>query len=127
MSSINKKSKEKVPKEVKYYYFIPCYDVINNEIYFFDFYTEKIVSKLKKERDKEDTLEFNETLTINNLFLISKTFKKNKDKLRKRLKTRGDLSSVKDTRKINKENYFKKYDKDNKTYYKGINDIKKIL
>ena len=124
MSSINKKSKEKAPKEVKYYYFIPCYDVINNEIYFFDFYTEKIVSKLKKERDKEDTLEFNETLTINNLFLISKTFKKNKDKLRKRLKTRGDLSSVKDTRKINKENYFKKYDKDNKTYYKGINDIK---
>ena len=78
---------------------------------------------LRKSR-REDTLEFNETLTINNLFLISKTFKKNKDKLRKRLKTRGDLSSVKDTRKINKENYFKKYDKDNKTYYKGINDIK---
>jgi len=127
MSSINKKSKEKAPKEVKYFYFIPCYDVINKEIYFFDFYTEKIVSKLKKERVKEDTLEFNETITIKNLFSISKTFKKNKDKLRKRLKTRGDLFSLRDTRKINKENYYKKYDKDNKTYNKEISDINENL
>ena len=42
----NGKNFSKDPK-----YFIPCYDIINNEIYFTEFFTEEIIS------NKEDTTE----------------------------------------------------------------------
>ena len=45
------KNKEKEIEHTKY--FIPCYDVINNEIYFSEFFTEEIISKTTENSDNK--------------------------------------------------------------------------
>ena len=37
-------------------YFIPCYDIINNEIYFSEFFTEEIISNNEDIFDDKDFL-----------------------------------------------------------------------
>ena len=48
------KNKKNALKDTKY--FIPCYDIIKNEIYFSEFFTEEIISKTEKELDEEKIL-----------------------------------------------------------------------
>ena len=45
--SSNKKNKQKKIIQEKYLYYIPCYDIVNNEIFFSEFFTEKIIKKPK--------------------------------------------------------------------------------
>ena len=121
------KNKEKIPKEIKKYYFIPCYNVIKNEIYFFEFFTEKIIVKPKKAKKKvEKELVLNQALTVNNILAVSKIIKKTKDKIRKkRSKTKANFGNIKDPKKLNKEDInFKKYlsSKDSKNFIKDDNN-----
>ena len=59
---------KKKEKEVEYTkYFIPCYDVINNEIYFSEFFTEEIISKDTKIpdiREREKSIKNNISMKI---------------------------------------------------------------
>ena len=48
------KNEKNALKDTKY--FIPCYDIIKNEIYFSEFFTEEIISKTEKELDDENLL-----------------------------------------------------------------------
>ena len=48
------KNEKNVSKEVNY--FIPCYDIINNEIYFCDFFTEEIISNSDNNLDTKNIL-----------------------------------------------------------------------
>ena len=121
------KNKEKIPKEIKKYYFIPCYNVIKNEIYFFEFFTEKIIVKPKKAKKKvENEIVLNQALTVNNILAVSKIIKKTKDKIRKkRSKTKANFGNIKDPKKLNKEDInFKKYlsSKDSKNFIKDDNN-----
>ena len=108
------KNKNIIPKEPKYYYFIPCYDIINNEIYFFDFFTEKSVVKpknLTKNQKKEIELKFSQSPTMYNLLEVGKSLKKVKDQLKgKRSKTKGIYSASKENKKLNKDNKINKDD-----------------
>ena len=93
------KNKEK-QKDEKYYYFIPSYDVLNNEIFFFDFFTEKMVCKVKKSRKSNANAPPKHILTMKSIFESGKILKKSKDKInKKRTKTKG-LLSAKESRKI---------------------------
>ena len=121
MSSIIKnKDKDILPKDNKYYYFIPCYDIINNEIYFFEFYTEKIIRKKKKvikKKKEEEIPDFNQCITINKILKTQKIMKKVKDKLRgKRAKT-----------KITQTNSKNIYLEENKTTYFSSKDSKNYI
>ena len=125
--SIIIKNKEKIPKEIKnYYYFIPCYNVIKNEIYFFDFFTEKIILKPKKTKKIDDEPTINQALTVNNILAVSKIIKKTKDKMRKkRAKTKANFGNIKDPKKLNREDLnFKKFlsTKDTKNFINNNDD-----
>ena len=108
------KNKNIIQKEPKYFYFIPCYDIINNEIYFFDFYTEKSVVKpknLTKNQKKDIELKFSQSPTMYNLLEVGKSLKKEKDQLKgKRSKTKGIYSTSKENKKLNKDNKINKDD-----------------
>ena len=51
MSSEIKLKKNNLSED-KFLYFIPCYDIISNEIFFSEFNTEKIISKPKNNHNK---------------------------------------------------------------------------
>ena len=93
MSSIIK-NKQKKNYEDKYSYFIPCYDIINNEIFFSEFFTEKTITKekfLKKIPTKEKENELSHIKT--SISLSAKKTKKSKNKSRKKSKdNKSDLS-----------------------------------
>ena len=125
MSSILK-NKDILSRENKYFYFIPCYDIINNEIYFSEYFKEKIKRKKKIIiKKKIEQPEFNQCTT--QVFKVGRILKKAKDKLRgKRSKTRTNNS--KDSKKINLEDNNKKYlsNKDIKNYINDNKNIKEI-
>jgi len=125
MSSILK-NKDILYRDNKYFYFIPCYDIINNEIYFSEYFTEKIIRKKKIIiKKKIEQPEFNQCTT--QVFKVGRILKKAKDKLRgKRSKTRTNNS--KDSKKINLEDNNRKYlsSKDNKNYINDNKNIKEI-
>ena len=52
--SSNIKNKQKKISQEKDLYYIPCYDIINNEIFFSEFFTEKIITKPKKKNKDKD-------------------------------------------------------------------------
>ena len=82
------KNKEFLSKDAKQFYFIPCYDVINNEIYFFEFFTEKIITTAKNNLNKKKTIDYNQNKSLGKILTIGKSIKKTKDKIRgKRAKT----------------------------------------
>ena len=74
-------------------YFIPCYDIINNEIYFTEFFTEEIISNIE------------ETAEDNNFFAKQKD-----ENINKRTKEISTIKLSEDDKKIllqkNKINYF---------------------
>ena len=75
------KNKDLISKYKKYFYFIPCYDIINNEIYFFEFYTEKIVTKpkkLTKIKKKQLEIELNQSPNSSQFIISRKKFEKSK-------------------------------------------------
>ena len=78
-----------------YHYFIPCYDIINNEIYFSEFFTEEIISKPNNLKQKQKDffieqlktkLEPNKTNTNNNNNNMTNKKDKKKEKEIKQLK-----------------------------------------
>jgi len=83
--SSNKKNKQKNLIEDKYSLYIPCYDIIKKEIFFSEFFTEKIISKqkiVKTEKEKEKDFESSQkNLPI---FLGGKSIKKTKMKNQKK-------------------------------------------
>ena len=85
------KNKEILSKDQKYFYFIPCYDVINNEIYFFEFLTERIVTKPKQIIIRKKSPDFNPNKKLGNLLTVGKILKKAKDKIKGK-KTKTNLA-----------------------------------
>ena len=100
------KNKEILSKDQKYFYFIPCYDVINNEIYFFEFLTERIVTKPKQIIIRKKSPDFNPNKKLGNLLTVGKILKKAKDKIKGK-KTKTNLASK--DKKIKEENNKKDY------------------
>ena len=107
------KNKVLISKDIKYFYFIPCYDIINNEIYFFEFYTEKIVTKpkkLTKIKKKQLEIELSQSPTVHNLLSVGKNLKKAKDQMKtKKPRVKGAFS--KESKKaLNKDRKISKND-----------------
>ena len=119
--SSNKKNKQKKIIQEKYLYYIPCYDIVNNEIFFSEFFTEKIIKK-PKNIDKNNNI-------ISSQFKIPLLFE---GKLLKKRKNRNQKKKYeKDTKSESKERkYIKELPKisnksETKSYNTNIEKIKK--
>ena len=115
-------NKQKNFKEDKFLYFIPCYDIINNEIFFSEFFTEKIISKTKIDnkisiKDRDKTSE--STQSKYQYSSGSKSPKKRNKKNQKKKKNKNNYFNIKDNltepkyKKI--KNEFPKFKSDNKS------------
>ena len=120
--SSNKKNKQKKISQEKYLYYIPCYDIIDNEIFFSEFFTEKIITKPKNINQDKDIFS---SFKIQSL-LEGKLFKKRKNRSQK-------LKNIyeKDNKSESKErSYIKELPKisnksKTKSYNTNIENIKK--
>ncbi len=76
------KNFEKENNNNNIHYFIPCYDIINNEIYFSDFFTEEIISKPPelKQKQKDYFIAQLKTKLDQNKTNINNNNKENKEK-----------------------------------------------
>ena len=73
-------------------YFIPCYDIIKNEIYFTEFFTEKIISKPKKESDDENlSIKQIEENTSRKKVIISSKLTEQEEKISEQKKRQEEL------------------------------------
>ena len=124
--SSNKKNNQKKLIEEKYFYFIPCYDIINNEIFFSEFFTEKIIPKPKKSKNH---LEKNKNIFPSQLKNLKR--KKSFNKKKKNIIDRDTKSEPKEKRymkkfpKISNKNEIKTYNS-NMEKFKKIKNMKKI-
>ena len=123
MSSNIKNKQKKISRE-KDSYFIPCYDIINNEIFFSEFFTEKIITKPKKKNKDKDI--FSSQVKIPLLF-AEKLIKKRKLKNQKS----KNIMSIKDNKSESKgRNHIKllqkiNYKNETKSHNSNIEKIKK--
>ena len=121
--SSNKKNKQKKISQEKYLYYIPCYDIINNEIFFSEFFTEKIITKPKN--INQDKNIFSSQFKFPLLF-EGKLLKKRKNRTQKK-----KTIYVKDNKSESKErSYIKDLPKisnksETKSYNTNIEKIKK--
>ena len=74
--SFIKKEKNEI-KDTKY--FIPCYDIINNEIYFSEFFTDEIISSADDIFDKDTFLSKQKEENVNRRRKEIGTIKLNED------------------------------------------------
>ena len=118
-SFINNKEKSKESKDIKYYYFIPSYDVLNNEIYFFEFFTEKIVCKAKKNIKNRKNAPLH-LYTIKNMFESGKLLRRAKERITKKRSRKGVFT--KESRKIKTDEFALKQFSSNKDSKNFIND-----
>ena len=101
-SPIIKNKKKNIIKD-KYLYYIPCYDIINNEIFFSEYFTEKIITKpkiIKKVTNKEKTSSFSEPKIP--ILLTGKYTRRGK------MKNQKKRMNIKDNQTVPKEKSFRK-------------------
>ena len=85
--SSSKKNKQKNLIEDKYSLYIPCYDIIKKEIFFSEFFSEKIITKQKIAKgkiEKEKEKDFESMQKNLPIFLAGKLIKKTKVKSQKK-------------------------------------------
>ena len=118
--------------EEKFSYYIPCYDVMSNEIFFSEFFTEKIITKpknLKNSKNRESIKYIIKKKSTESMY--SKFLKRTKTKLQKK-KTKNNSkeitteSSEKSPRKIPAKNNKNEISTNKSDYNLSENYIKKI-
>ena len=101
-SPIIKNKKKNIIKE-KYLYYIPCYDIINNEIFFSEYFTEKIITKQKKiKKVKNKRKESSSLETKLPIFLTGKYTRKVRMKEQKRKNNIKDSQTVPKVKSLKK-------------------------
>ena len=107
--SSNKNNKQKNFIEEKYSYYIPCYDVMSNEIFFSEFFTEKIITKPKIKKNPEKKEIKNELNKKIKESLISKFLKKSKIKSQKKKNNKNIYKEImtEPNEKLTRKNLFK--------------------
>ena len=97
-----KNNKKNLIKE-KYLYYIPCYDIINNEIFFSEYFTEKIITKQKKiKKVKNKRKESSSLETKLPIFLTGKYTRKVRMKEQKRKNNIKDSQTVPKVKSLKK-------------------------